>query len=165
MDLSIVIALCNEEESLPELLGWIDRTLASQKLIYEVILVDDGSTDSSWEIIRIEAEKYPAVRGIRFSRNYGKSAALYTGFEAAQGNVVITMDADLQDSPEEIPELYSMIVNDKFDLVSGWKKRRKDNRLAKNLPSKIYNATARRVTGIKLHDMNCGLKAYRKRGC
>jgi len=162
MDLSIVIALYNEEESLPELLGWIDSTLASQNLKYEVILIDDGSTDTSWEVIRKESGKYPAVKGIRFSRNYGKSAALYTGFEAAQGNVVITMDADLQDSPEEIPELYSMIVNDNYDLVSGWKKRRKDNRLAKNLPSKIYNATARRVTGIKLHDMNCGLKSYRR---
>ena len=161
MDLSIVIALYNEEESLPELLSWIERALASQKLEYEVILVDDGSTDKSWEVIERESKLYPAVKAIRFSRNYGKSAALFTGFEAAEGGVVVTMDADLQDSPEEIPELYEMIVNQGYDLVSGWKKRRKDNRLAKNLPSKLYNRVARRVTGLKLHDMNCGLKAYR----
>src|SRR5512133_3590508 len=162
MDLSIVIALYNEEESLPELLAWIERSLSSQKYKYEVILVDDGSTDNSWNVILGESSKYPAVRAIRFGLNYGKSAALYTGFEAAMGEVVVTMDADLQDSPDEIPELYDMVINGEYDLVSGWKKKRKDNKLAKNLPSKIYNATARKVTGIKLHDMNCGLKAYRK---
>ena len=162
MDLSIVIALYNEEESIPELLSWIDSSLFSQKLAYEVILVDDGSTDNSWDIVLAEASKYNTVKAIRFSRNYGKSAALYTGFEAAIGEVVVTMDADLQDSPDEIPELYDMIINGGYDIVSGWKKKRKDNKLAKNLPSKIYNATARRVTGIKLHDMNCGLKAYKK---
>ncbi|EKD32054.1 MAG: hypothetical protein ACD_77C00183G0004 [uncultured bacterium] len=162
MDLSIVIALYNEEESLPELLAWIDRSLASQKLTYEVILIDDGSTDNSWKIILEESSRYPAIKAIQFSLNYGKSAALYTGFEAATGEVVITMDADLQDSPEEIPGLYDMVINGGYDLVSGWKKKRRDNKLAKNLPSKIYNATARRVTGIKIHDMNCGLKAYRR---
>ena len=161
MDLSIVIALYNEEESLPELLSWIVRALASQKLQYEVILVDDGSTDRSWEVIERESKHYSTIQAIRFSRNYGKSAALYTGFEAAEGRVVVTMDADLQDNPEEIPELYEMIVTQGYDLVSGWKKKRRDNRLAKNLPSKVYNRVARRVTGLKLHDMNCGLKAYR----
>lgn len=161
MDLSIVIALYNEEESLPELLSWIKKELASQKFSYEIILVDDGSTDKSWEVIEKESQNYNTISAIRFSRNYGKSAALYKGFEAAQGKVVVTMDADLQDSPEEIPELYEMIVNDGYDLVSGWKKKRKDSKLAKNIPSKIYNRVARRVTGLKLHDMNCGLKAYR----
>ncbi|MBP1671132.1 MAG: Undecaprenyl-phosphate 4-deoxy-4-formamido-L-arabinose transferase, partial [Bacteroidetes bacterium] len=162
MDLSIVIALYNEEESIPELLSWIESSLFSQKLAYEVILIDDGSTDNSWNVISAEASRYSTVKAIRFSRNYGKSAALYTGFETATGEVVVTMDADLQDSPDEIPELYDMVMNGGYDLVSGWKKKRKDNKIAKNLPSKIYNATARRVTGIKLHDMNCGLKAYRK---
>ena len=162
MDLSIVIALYNEEESIPELLSWIESSLFSQKLAYEVILIDDGSTDNSWNVISAEATRYSTIKAIRFSRNYGKSAALYTGFETASGEVVVTMDADLQDSPDEIPELYDMVMNGGYDLVSGWKKKRKDNKLAKNLPSKIYNATARRVTGIKLHDMNCGLKAYRK---
>ena len=162
MDLSIVIALYNEEESIPELLSWIESSLFSQKLAYEVILIDDGSTDNSWNVVSAEATKYSTIKAIRFSRNYGKSAALYTGFETASGEVVVTMDADLQDSPDEIPELYDMVLNGGYDLVSGWKKKRKDNKLAKNLPSKIYNATARRVTGIKLHDMNCGLKAYKK---
>ncbi|MDD2491993.1 MAG: glycosyltransferase [Bacteroidales bacterium] len=162
MDLSIVIALYNEEESVPELLAWIEKALSSQKLQYEIILIDDGSTDKSWEVIENESKHYETLSAIRFSRNYGKSAALFTGFEAAKGEVVVTMDADLQDSPEEIPELYEMIINQGYDLVSGWKKRRKDNKLAKNLPSKLYNRVARRVTGLKLHDMNCGLKAYRK---
>lgn len=162
MDLSIVIALYNEEESVPELLAWIEKALSSQKLQYEIILIDDGSTDKSWEVIEKESKHYETLSAIRFSRNYGKSAALFTGFEAAKGEVVVTMDADLQDSPEEIPELYEMIINQGYDLVSGWKKRRKDNKLAKNLPSKLYNRVARRVTGLKLHDMNCGLKAYRK---
>jgi len=163
MDLSIVISLFNEEESLPELLSWIDSSLSGQLLKYEVILVDDGSTDSSWRVAKEQSEKYPGViKGIRFRRNYGKSAALFCGFEAAQGEVVVTMDADLQDSPEEIPALYHMVNSGEYDLVSGWKRKRKDNLFAKNLPSKIYNATARMVTGIKLHDMNCGLKAYRK---
>ncbi len=163
MDLSIIISLYNEEESLPELLSWINRSLSEQNLQYEVVLVDDGSTDSSWKVVKELTDKYPGIiRGIRFRRNYGKSAALYCGFEAAQGEVVVTMDADLQDSPEEIPALYEMIVSGGYDLVSGWKKKRKDNVFAKNIPSKIYNATARKVTGVKLHDMNCGLKAYRK---
>jgi len=163
MDLSIVISLLNEEDSIPELISGIQSSLSSLHLEYEVILVDDGSTDSSWRVIQGESEKYPGViRGIKFRRNYGKSAALFCGFEAAQGNVVITMDADLQDSPDEIPALYDMVASGGYDLVSGWKKKRKDNLFAKNLPSKIYNAAARRVTGIKLHDMNCGLKAYSK---
>ena len=162
MDLSIVISLYNEEESIPELLSWIERALASQKLAYEIILVDDGSTDNSWEVIKRESSQYRTISAIRFSRNYGKSPALFIGFEAAEGDVVVTMDADLQDNPEEIPELYEMIANQGYDLVSGWKKRRKDNKLAKNIPSKIYNRVARRDTGLKLHHMNWGLKAYRK---
>lgn len=163
MDLSIVISLFNEQESIPELISGINSTLSGQLLVYEIILVDDGSTDSSWRVIKEESAKYPGIiRGIGFRRNYGKSAALFCGFEAAHGEVVITMDADLQDSPEEIPALYDMINAGDYDLVSGWKKKRKDNFFAKNLPSKIYNCAARRVTGIKLHDMNCGLKAYSK---
>lgn len=163
MDLSIIISLYNECESLPELLAWIDRSISGQNYKYEVILVDDGSTDSSWNVVKDLSKKYPGIiRGIRFRRNYGKSAALFCGFEAAQGNIVITMDADLQDSPEEIPALYDMVNSGEYDLVSGWKKKRKDSVFAKNIPSKLYNATARWVTGIKLHDMNCGLKAYRK---
>lgn len=162
MDLSIIISLFNEEESLPELLSRIDNTI-KERYKYEIILVDDGSTDSSWKVILQQKELYPTVvKAIRFMRNYGKSAALYCGFEAAQGNVVITMDADLQDNPGEIPELYNMIISGEWDLVSGWKKKRKDNVLTKNLPSRIYNHAARIVTGLKLHDMNCGLKAYRK---
>jgi len=162
MDLSIVISLYNEEESLPDLLSWIDRALNGSHLQYEVILIDDGSTDASWSVIQSLHERYPeTIKGIRFMRNYGKSAALYCGFESARGEIIVTMDADLQDSPEEIPSLIEMIRSGKYDLVSGWKKKRKDNIFAKNIPSKIYNATARRVTGIKLHDMNCGLKAYR----
>ena len=161
MDISIVISLYNEEESLRELIRWIESVMTREGYSYEIIMVDDGSTDRSWAVVRELSGKNPAIRGISFRRNYGKSAALYHGFAAAEGNVVITMDADLQDSPEEIPELYRMIVEEGWDIVSGWKKQRFDNKLTKNLPSKLYNATARKVTGIKLHDMNCGLKAYR----
>ena len=160
-DLSIVISLFNEDESLPELVRWIEKVVSFEQYSYEIIMVDDGSTDSSWKVIRELAEKNPAIRGISFRRNYGKSAALYEGFKAALGRVVITMDADLQDSPDEIPELYRMVTDEGYDIVSGWKKQRFDNKLTKNLPSKLYNWTARKITGIKLHDMNCGLKAYR----
>lgn len=158
MDLSIIIPLYNEAESLPELKAWIDASL--KDFSYELIFVDDGSTDDSWKVIQEMAGK--DVHGIRFRRNYGKSAALYEGFAAAKGEVVVTMDADLQDSPEEIPEMVRMIREEGYDLVSGWKQKRYDNKLTKNLPSKLFNATARKVTGIQLHDMNCGLKAYRK---
>lgn len=161
MDLSIVISVLNEEESLTELIPWIKRALEGENLQYEIILIDDGSTDASWNIIEQLAKNYP-VKGISFRRNYGKSAALYCGFELAQGNYVVTMDADLQDSPEEIVPMIEMIRNEGYDLVSGWKKKRHDGFFSKNLPSKIYNATARKVTKIKLHDMNCGLKAYKK---
>ena len=161
MDLSIVISLFNEEESLRELVSWIDKALSGQNLSYEIIMVNDGSTDSSWKIIEELAAENSTVKGICFRRNYGKSAALFAGFEAAQGDIVVTMDADLQDNPEEIPEMMRMIKEEGYDLVSGWKKKRYDSRLTKNIPSKLYNATARKVTGIKLHDMNCGLKAYR----
>lgn len=158
--ISIVTALYNEAESLPELISWIANTLNPIGITYEVVMIDDGSTDSSWQVIESLKDSYP-IKGIRFRRNYGKSAALYCGFEKASGEVIITMDADLQDSPEEIPELLRMIEEDGFDLVSGWKKVRYDNTVSKNLPSKLYNYTARKVTGLKLHDMNCGLKAYR----
>ena len=161
MDLSIVISLYNEEESLRELVAWIDRALAPHNLEYEIIMVDDGSRDHSWEVIEELSKQYPRIRAIGFRRNYGKSAALYCGFKAAQGDIVVTMDADLQDNPEEIPEMIRMIREEGYDLVSGWKKKRYDNVATKNLPSKLYNATARKVTGIKLHDMNCGLKAYK----
>ena len=160
-DLSIVISLFNEEESLPELISWIEKVMAAEGYSYEVIMVDDGSRDESWKLIKEFSQKNPSIRGISFRRNYGKSAALFHGFKAAEGRVVITMDADLQDSPDEIPELYRMIVEEGYDIVSGWKKHRFDNKLTKNLPSKLYNWTARKITGIKLHDMNCGLKAYR----
>ena len=160
-DLSIVISLFNEEESLPELVSWIEKVMAAEGFNYEIIMVDDGSRDKSWKIIKGLSEKNPSIRGISFRRNYGKSAALFHGFKAAEGRVVITMDADLQDSPDEIPELYRMIVEEGYDIVSGWKKQRFDNKLTKNLPSKLYNWTARKITGIRLHDMNCGLKAYR----
>ena len=160
-DLSIVISLFNEEESLPELVGWIERVMSENGYEYEVIMVDDGSTDASWKKVKEFAERNPRIRGISFRRNYGKSAALFHGFKAAEGRVVVTMDADLQDSPEEIPEMYRMVVEEGYDIVSGWKKQRFDNKLTKNLPSKLYNWTARKITGIKLHDMNCGLKAYR----
>lgn len=161
MNISIVISLLNEKESLPELIAQIEKALAPTGLSYEVIMINDGSTDGSWETIKELASTRDYIRGISFRRNYGKSAALYCGFEAAQGDVVITMDADLQDNPNEIPELYKMITQQGYDLVSGWKKKRYDSKLTKNLPSKLYNATARWVTGIKLHDMNCGLKAYK----
>ena len=160
-DLSIVISLYNEEESLRELVGWIEKVMSAGSYDYEIIMVDDGSTDSSWSVIRELSAANHAIRGISFRRNYGKSAALYHGFAAACGRVVVTMDADLQDSPEEIPELYRMVTEEGWDIVSGWKKQRFDNKLTKNLPSKLYNWTARKVTGIRLHDMNCGLKAYR----
>ncbi|RPD51462.1 glycosyltransferase family 2 protein [Paracnuella aquatica] len=163
MDLSIVVPLFNEEESLPELCAWIDRVCEANGYSYEVILVDDGSTDSSWDVVQKIRETNPQVKGIKFQRNYGKSAALNEGFKAAQGDVVITMDADLQDSPDEIPELRRMIVVDGFDLVSGWKKKRFDNTLTKNIPSKFFNAVTRKVSNIYLHDFNCGLKAYRKK--
>lgn len=160
-DLSVVIPLFNEEESLPELVEWIGRVVAEQGWSHEIILIDDGSTDGSWKVIEGLRAVNPAVHGIRFRRNYGKSAALYCGFGQAVGRVVVTMDADLQDSPEELPEMYRMITEEGYDIVSGWKQHRQDNKLTKNLPSKLYNATARRITGIRLHDMNCGLKAYR----
>lgn len=162
LQISVVVPLYNEEESLPELMAWIDRVMESNSFSYEAVFVDDGSTDSSWDVVAELSQRYPAVRGIRFMRNYGKSAALYSGFSAARGEVVITMDADLQDSPDEIPELYRMITQDGYDLVSGWKKDRHDP-VGKRLPSRFFNATARRVSGIKLHDFNCGLKAYRKK--
>lgn len=162
MDISIVVPAYNERESLRELCAWIAKVMAEHSFSYEIIIVDDGSTDGSWEEIRAIAAESPQVHGLSFRRNYGKSAALYCGFERAEGDVVITMDADLQDSPDEIPELYRMITEYGYDLVSGWKQHRQDNALTKNLPSKLYNATARLMTGIRLHDMNCGLKAYRK---
>ena len=162
MDLSIVIPLYNEEESLPELQAWIMRVLEGRGLSYEIIFVDDGSTDRSWAVIEAMQAAHAEVRGIKFRRNYGKSPALYCGFRQAEGRVVITMDADLQDSPDEIPELYRMIVDEGYDLVSGWKRKRYDP-LSKTLPTKLFNATARRVSGIhNLHDFNCGLKAYRQ---
>lgn len=160
-DLSIVISLFNEEESLPELISWIGEVMKREKYNYEIIMVDDGSTDSSWKIVKELSGNDPEIKGISFRRNYGKSAALYHGFKEAEGRVVVTMDADLQDSPEEIPEMFRMITEEGYDIISGWKKQRFDNKLTKNLPSKLYNATARKITGIKLHDMNCGLKAYR----
>lgn len=160
-DLSIIISLYNEAESLPELVAWITSVMQKEAYSYELIMVDDGSQDGSWNIIRKLSADNPNIRGISFRRNYGKSAALYEGFKAASGRVVVTMDADLQDSPEEIPEMYDMVVKQGYDIVSGWKQHRQDNKLTKNLPSKLYNATARWITGIKLHDMNCGLKAYK----
>ena len=162
LNISVVVPLYNEEESLRELVAWIDRVATASKLSYEVIMIDDGSSDGSWAEVEQLKEQYPAVKGIRFARNYGKSAALYCGFAEAEGEVVITMDADLQDSPDEIPELYRMIMEEGYDLVSGWKKKRYDP-ANKRLPSKFFNWTARVVSGIKLHDFNCGLKAYRRR--
>jgi len=161
MDISVIIPLFNERESLPELTSWIDRVMKDNSFSYEIILVDDGSNDGSWDCITGLSAGNESIHGIRFRRNYGKSAALFCGFEKAAGDVVFTMDADLQDSPDELPEMYRMIKEDGYDLVSGWKQHRKDNKLTKNLPSKLYNATARKITGIKLHDMNCGLKAYK----
>ena len=163
MDISVIVPLYNEAESLPELCEWIERVMREHGFSYEVIFVNDGSTDSSWDVIRSLAAKNPAVHGVAFRRNYGKSPALNTGFARAQGDVVITMDADLQDSPDEIPELYRMITEDGYDLVSGYKQKRYDP-LSKTIPTKLFNATARRVSGIRnLHDFNCGLKAYRNK--
>ena len=163
MDLSIIVPLFNEAESIPELFRWISKVMAENRFSYELIFIDDGSTDDSWKIIeKIKADNPEIVKGIKFRRNYGKSPALFCGFEMAQSDIVVTMDADLQDSPEEIPEMVHMIREDGYDLVSGWKKKSYDGKLSKNLPSTLYNWTARKVTGIKLHDMNCGLKAYRR---
>ena len=162
MQISIVIPLLNEEESLAELYQWLTKVLTISRFSYEIIFVDDGSTDGSWRVIMQLAEKDAQVRGIRFLRNYGKSQALHAGFKAAEGEVVITMDADLQDSPDEIPALYEMITKDNYDLVSGWKKKRYDSVLAKNLPSKLFNWAARKTSGLTLHDFNCGLKAYKR---
>lgn len=161
MQLSIIIPLLNEQESLEELYRWISETLEASGFSYEVIFIDDGSTDDSWGVIRMLSQKRDHIKAIRFNRNYGKSQALHAGFNIAQGEVVVTMDADLQDNPEEIPELYQMIVTQNYDLVSGWKKKRYDSVIAKNLPSKLFNAAARKTSGLKLHDFNCGLKAYR----
>ena len=163
MDISVIVPLFNEEESLAKLSEWIDRVMKENSLSYEIIMVDDGSKDDSWKVIEGLSENNPCIRGIKFRRNYGKSAALNVGFEHAEGDVVITMDADLQDSPDEIPDLFRMIKQDGYDLVSGWKKVRYDSTLAKNIPSKLYNATTRWLSGIKLHDFNCGLKAYKKK--
>ena len=163
MQVSVVIPLFNEDESLPELCSWITRVMDQEQLSYEVILIDDGSTDNSWEVITQISAANHAFKGIQFQRNYGKSAALNEGFKAAQGQVVITMDADMQDSPDEIPALRDMIINGGFDLVSGWKKKRFDNTLTKNIPSKLFNAVARKSSGIQLNDFNCGLKAYKNK--
>ena len=161
-DISIIIPSFNERESLPELLDWIRQVMEREGFRYEAIIVDDGSTDGTWDCVKALSGSDPRVKGIRFRRNYGKSAALFCGFRKAAGDIVVTMDADLQDSPEEIPEMRRMIPEEGYALVSGWKQHRQDNKLTKNLPSKLYNATARMITGIKLHDMNCGLKAYKK---
>ena len=163
MQASVVIPLFNEDESLPELCSWITRVMDQEQLSYEVILIDDGSTDNSWEVITQISAANNAFKGIQFQRNYGKSAALNEGFKAAKGEVVITMDADMQDSPDEIPALRDMIVNGGFDLVSGWKKKRYDNTFTKNIPSKLFNAVARKSSGIQLNDFNCGLKAYKNK--
>jgi glycosyltransferase involved in cell wall biosynthesis len=163
MDVSVIVPLFNEDESLPELAAWIERVMQENDYSYEVIMVDDGSNDNSWEVIECLRKKNDCIRGIKFQRNYGKSAALNEGFKAAKGDVVITMDADMQDSPDEIPELRNMIIDEGFDMVSGWKKKRYDNKLTKNLPSKLFNAAASRSSGIKLHDFNCGLKAYKNK--
>lgn len=162
MDISVVVPLYNEEESLPELHAWIKQVMEENGFSYEIIFVDDGSTDRSWDVITGLREQSDRVKAIKFQRNYGKSPALHCAFRKVEGNVVITMDADLQDSPDEIPELYRMIKEEGYDLVSGWKRKRYDDKLTKNLPSKFFNATARKVSGIKLHDFNCGLKAYRR---
>ncbi len=160
MNISVVIPLYNEEESISELIAWIAKVMYDNNFTYEVIVVDDGSTDKSWSEIERLVDEYGSIRAIKFARNYGKSAALYCGFKEAEGDVVITMDADLQDSPDEIPALYNMIIKEKYDLVSGWKKKRHDP-ITKTIPSKLYNFVARKATGLHLHDMNCGLKAYR----
>jgi glycosyltransferase involved in cell wall biosynthesis len=163
MDLSVVVPLLNEDESLPELCAWIERVVNTHSLSYEIILVDDGSTDNSWEVIESLRSANDHIKGIRFQRNYGKSAALNEGFKAAQGDVVITMDADLQDSPDEIPELRRLIVEDGYDMISGWKKVRHDNTFTKNIPSRFFNWSTRRISDIELHDFNCGLKSYKKK--
>ncbi|RZK60986.1 MAG: glycosyltransferase, partial [Pedobacter sp.] len=160
MDISVVVPLFNEDESLPELTAWIDKVMVENNFSYEIVLVDDGSTDRSWEVIEALRIQNPAIKGIKFRRNYGKSAALNVGFEATQGDVVITMDADLQDSPDEIPELYRRIKEEKLDLISGWKKKRYDP-ITKTVPTKLFNAATRKMSGIELNDFNCGLKAYR----
>lgn len=162
MDISVVVPLYNEAESLPELTEWIERVMQAHNFSYEILFINDGSTDESWEVIKELQQRNPCVKGVCFRRNYGKSPALNTGFQRAKGDVIITMDADLQDSPDEIPELYRMITQDGYDLVSGWKKKRYDP-LSKTIPTKLFNATARAVSGIYLHDFNCGLKAYRKK--
>ena len=164
MDLSIVISLYNEQESLRELVEWITKSFAKSPISdyqYEILMIDDGSNDGSWETIKQLSKEFPTIRGISFRRNYGKSASLQVGFQAAKGDIVVTMDADLQDSPEEVPEMVRMIKEEGLDIVSGWKKKRYDNVVMKNIPSKLYNWTARKISGLKLHDMNCGLKAYR----
>ncbi|MGE0078693.1 MAG: glycosyltransferase family 2 protein [Bacteroidales bacterium] len=163
MDISVIVPLYNEEESLPELADWIASVMSLNNFSYEIIMIDDGSNDNSWAVVEQLIQKYSVIRGIKFRRNYGKSAALQVGFTASNGDVVITMDADLQDSPDEIPELYRMIKEEGFDIVSGWKKKRHDPLFSKRIPSKLYNGTVRCITGIKLHDMNCGLKAYKGR--
>ncbi len=163
MDISVIIPLYNEDESLPELSAWIERVMIQNNYSYEVIMIDDGSNDNSWNVIEELRSLNEHIRGIKFQRNYGKSAALNEGFKAAQGDVVITMDADMQDSPDEIPELRNMVINEGYDIVSGWKKKRYDNTLTKNIPSKLFNAAASLSSGIKLHDFNCGLKAYKKK--
>ncbi len=163
MDLSIVIPLYNEDESLPELCAWIEKVMLANNYSYEILLIDDGSTDTSWKVIQQLRSANPHIKGIKFQRNYGKSAALNEGFKAAQGEVIITMDADMQDSPDEIPELRRMVIEDGYDLVSGWKKKRYDNTFTKNIPSKLFNAAARSMSKIKLHDFNCGLKAYKRK--
>ena len=162
MDISVVIPLLNEQESLIELHDWIVKVMQSNRFSYELIFIDDGSTDNSWETIQTLSANNSSVKGIRFLKNFGKSQALHAGFEMAQGDVVITMDADLQDNPEEIPELFYLIIDNNIDLVSGWKKVRYDSVISKNLPSKLFNWAARKTSGVKLHDFNCGLKAYRK---
>lgn len=161
MHISVVIPLLNEEESLPELHNWIAKLMQSNCYLYEIIFIDDGSTDNSWKVIETLTQENETVKGIRFQKNYGKSQALDAGFKLAKGNVVITMDADLQDSPDEIPALYNLITEENFDLISGWKKKRYDNVLTKNIPSKLFNAAARKISGLSLHDFNCGLKAYK----
>jgi glycosyltransferase involved in cell wall biosynthesis len=161
MDISVIVPLYNEEESLPELVDWIKKVMDTNGFAFETILIDDGSNDTSWSVVEAICQKYSFARGIKFRRNYGKSAALHVGFQSAKGNVVVTMDADLQDSPEEIPEMYRMITQEGYDLISGWKRKRYDP-ISKTIPSKFFNRTVRAFTGIKLHDFNCGLKAYRK---
>lgn len=162
MDISVVIPLLNEEDSLTELHDWIAKVMQSNRYSYEILFIDDGSTDTSWKVIENLSQKNPNVKGIKFQKNYGKSQALNAGFKEVNGNVIITMDADLQDSPDEIPELYNLIVKEGYDLISGWKKKRYDSKIRKNIPSKLFNAAARKTSGLKLHDFNCGLKAYKK---